>query len=116
MTEIEKDGEFETFKLACPKCRGTIFEVYGVNAKHFHAKIHKLLGKRGSDDMSFTMEKCVKCGWQSHKLSFDHMNETIQHMLYMSSMPRRSDQIAYAKSVGMDECSFVKAKSIKRRS
>jgi hypothetical protein len=109
---LSSDGTRERFDkhlLACPKCKGTTFYVYAVTAKAFNKAIVQIL-KQGRPDMTFLMHKCTQCGWETHVLDFQSMEQVIQNMLFLASIPRRKDQICYAKAMGMDEHSFVLAK------
>jgi RNase P subunit RPR2 len=44
-------------KLACPRCKSTLFESYYVQVEGFHPDGTPLV---------FIMHKCARCGWETH--------------------------------------------------
>ena len=59
-------------KLACPKCKGTTFEVYLVTVEGFFMD-----GK----PLHFTMERCTNCGWKTHPTNKEELKTAIKKVL-----------------------------------
>ena len=62
----------EIRKLACPKCRNTTFEVYLVVVKNFFFD---------GAPLTFTMQRCTKCGWQTHPTDSNALRKLIVDVL-----------------------------------
>ena len=62
-------------KLACPKCKGTTFEVYLIEIPSFFQPI---LTKDTA--LHFLMEKCLNCGWKTHSTDRHEVRRMLQMM------------------------------------
>jgi hypothetical protein len=69
-----RTGEVEIRLLACPKCKGTAFEIYHVAVEDFFLPISK-----GSLD--FELFKCKTCGWESHPRDKGKLRQLVINML-----------------------------------
>lgn len=59
-------------QLACPKCKGTKFEIFQIKLNDFfydHTPI------------TTTIEKCVKCGWESNTTDVQEAKRRVQTIL-----------------------------------
>jgi len=70
--KMKQADHIKARKLACPKCKGTTFEVYHVLVENFYSNRRPV---------SFTMEKCLNCGWQTHPTTKRKLNELIDKIL-----------------------------------
>lgn len=59
-------------QLACPKCKGTFFEIFQVKFDGFFFD---------NSPLTTTIEKCVKCRWMSNTINVDEAKRRIQVML-----------------------------------
>jgi predicted nucleic-acid-binding Zn-ribbon protein len=59
--------------LACPKCKGTAFEVYWVTVKDFY---------HNGKPLYFYAYKCVKCGWETHPRDEQQLRKLLISILY----------------------------------
>ena len=62
-------------QLACPKCKGTKFELYLNKIENFFPP------ELGSTDLQVQIEKCAKCGWESNTTDPKEAKRRIQVML-----------------------------------
>jgi predicted nucleic-acid-binding Zn-ribbon protein len=67
--------------LCCPKCGGTVFEVYLASVELIVVS------------SSFLLHKCRKCGWESHPRDEGQIRQTIVNML-RGEMPKEGFKIA----------------------
>jgi predicted nucleic-acid-binding Zn-ribbon protein len=67
----------ELRKLACPRCRGTMFEIYLVKAEPFY--FEKTILNVG--EVSFLKYRCLNCGWESPPKDEEELKQLIMDML-----------------------------------
>jgi C4-type Zn-finger protein len=65
-------GELKKYKLECPKCGGTLFEVYLVECSG-------VLPIGGT--LTFYMWECSECGWKSHPEDVDELRKFLYEVL-----------------------------------
>jgi predicted nucleic-acid-binding Zn-ribbon protein len=59
-------------KLACPKCGGTLFELYYVQVEKFFPS---------GNPLTFLMQRCVNCGWETHPRNVEDLRKFLDAVL-----------------------------------
>ena len=75
-------GDTRIVRLACPRCKGGVFEQYHVEQPN------KLEGTGHSNAFHYEVSKCVRCDWESHPFDEDEARIVAQEAFEIATMTK----------------------------